>query len=81
MAIKFYIAVIMSYLCTDYAFVDSQQPDLPYHICVIRDFKLVSYLRNVFSFALLASYHLACEFVQPLSPIVIVKLTLQTVHV
>lgn len=26
----------------DYAYVDSQQPELPYHICVIRDFKTVS---------------------------------------
>lgn len=26
----------------DYAYVDSQQPELPYHICVIRDFKMVS---------------------------------------
>ena len=26
----------------DYAYVDSQQPELPYHICVIKDFKMVS---------------------------------------
>lgn len=30
------------YILIDYAFVDSQQPELPFHICVIRDFKVVS---------------------------------------
>ena len=30
-------------LLSDFAYVDSQQPDLPHHICVIRDFKLVSF--------------------------------------
>ena len=72
---------MMSYLCTDYAFVDSQQPDLPYHICVIRDFKLVSICGMFSRLPCPAGYHLACEFAQPLSPIGIVKLTLQRVHV
>ena len=29
----------------DFAYVDSQQPDLPFHICLIRSFKLV---RNIY---------------------------------
>lgn len=38
--------------CIDYAYVDSQQPELPYHICVIRDFKMVSHLLVDYSFNL-----------------------------
>ena len=41
---------ISFYLCLDYAYVDSQQPELPYHICVIRDFKLVRDTQIAISF-------------------------------
>ena len=39
-----HVAHFFAEIPADFAFVDSQQPELPYHICVIRDFKYVSHL-------------------------------------
>ena len=36
--------------------MDSQQPDLPHHICVIRDFKLVSFSTCVYECARVCFY-------------------------
>ena len=37
------LSYLLSLSLSDFAYVDSQQPDLPHHICIIRDFKLVSF--------------------------------------
>lgn len=45
------IIIIYLFLCVcdfiDYAYVDSQQSDQPYHICLIKSFKGVSFIRSI----------------------------------
>ena len=57
----------MYYCCSlfnaDFAYVDSQQPDLPHHICVIRDFKLVCVLSSFVIILLCLHCVTLCVFV------------------
>lgn len=49
------------YIYVDFAYVDSQRANLPYHICLIKNFKLVIIMIHNFSHLQLLNYTVASE--------------------
>lgn len=43
----FFTVIFLLFMSSDFAYVDSQQPDLPYHICRILSFKMVRMRKRV----------------------------------